>query len=435
MMVRSIHEPKEELASTTPKDELKKVKMTRRQRRRDKEGVGMPKGYGSQLAKYQLEKHTLSGLPSTEHSFTVLGIESSCDDTAAAVVRSDGTVLSNVVYSQHEIHEKFGGIVPNLAKGAHEENIEKAVQGAIESAGMTSIEDVDAIAVTKGPGLEVCLRVGFRKAQALARSSGKPFITVHHLEAHCMVARLAGERILREGANESAVVHEDCEKLDQEMKENSGSSSSPDTADLASGEDERHHFHMQPKVEFPFLTLLASGGHTSILLCKGMGEYSVLGGTLDDALGEAFDKASRLLGLRSASSGGLAVELEARKYVESQREGVDDSAFDESSVYPIKGYSYLKVPLRGKPTCDFSYSGLKNSFRMQVEQSRRTMLGSDGAGDDERTDAIAQATNAPAGQMEEAPKELVVGCVTQPLVDGHVFVYNEEGSLLSSIYV
>ncbi|KAJ1394857.1 glycoprotease family-domain-containing protein, partial [Ochromonadaceae sp. CCMP2298] len=136
---------------------------------------------------------THSGMVDTSRPFLVLGIESSCDDTGVAVVRSDGTVLSNVVYSQTAIHEKFGGIVPSLAMEAHRSNIDIAVEEALSKAGLTSLSQVDAIAVTKGPGLEICLRVGLRKGQALAGQYCKPFVAVHHLEAHCMMARLAGE--------------------------------------------------------------------------------------------------------------------------------------------------------------------------------------------------------------------------------------------------
>ena len=133
-------------------------------------GLGKPKGYWDVKSRYTLERQTLSGLPDKSKPYLVLGIESSCDDTGAAIVRSDGVVLSNVVYSQYEIHQKFGGIVPSLAMEAHKGNIEKAVAEAIQQAGLLSLDDVDAIAVTRGPGLEICLRVGFQKAQVDQRT-------------------------------------------------------------------------------------------------------------------------------------------------------------------------------------------------------------------------------------------------------------------------
>ena len=141
----------------------KTFRVKRLTKRRD--GTGKPKGYFD--SRYVLERCQNSGLVQLDPQkpFLVLGIESSCDDTGVAVVSSDGKVLSNVVYSQYEIHEKFGGVVPALAIEAHKANIDKAIQGALSQAGLSSVAEVDAIAVTKGPGLEVCLRVGLRKAQ------------------------------------------------------------------------------------------------------------------------------------------------------------------------------------------------------------------------------------------------------------------------------
>lgn len=123
-----------------------------------------PKGY-LLSSNYVLDRSCLSGGVDTSKEFLVLGIESSCDDTAAAVVSSKGRVLSNEVISQYSLHERFGGIVPNLAKKGHEDNIDSVVDRALQRAGLQSAADVDAIAVTKGPGLEICLRVGYRKAQ------------------------------------------------------------------------------------------------------------------------------------------------------------------------------------------------------------------------------------------------------------------------------
>ena len=129
--------------------------------------VMKPKGFDGLSSIYSFPDviEAKSGLPSSNKSFTVLGIESSCDDTGVAIVRSDGVILSNIVYSQYEIHQKFGGIVPMLAQNAHMDNIDKALQRALSEANLTGIQDVDAIAVTQGPGLEVCLRVGLKKAQ------------------------------------------------------------------------------------------------------------------------------------------------------------------------------------------------------------------------------------------------------------------------------
>lgn len=284
------------------------------------EGFGKPKGYSDKNLRYVLEHGSRSGLPDLSKSFLVLGIESSCDDTGVAIVRSDGTVLSNVVISQNDIHEQFGGIVPSLAMEQHKININVAVEEAVRRAGLSTLQEVDAVAVTKGPGLEICLRVGLRRAQEIATQFKKPFVTVHHLEAHCMMARLAGQTLHAEASR----------------SDDGGSS-------------------FEPKVKFPFLALLASGGHTSLLLCRELGDYTMLGGTLDDALGEAFDKAARQLGLRGSTSGGVAIERAAAAYTAALQ--ADPAYLQEA---PMR--SGMKVPMKDKRNCDFSYAGIKNEL-------------------------------------------------------------------------
>lgn len=232
---------------------------------------------------------------------------------------------------------------------AHRNNIDIAVEKALQEAGLNSVNDVDAISVTKGPGLEICLRVGIRKAQALATEYNKPFVTIHHLEAHCLMARLAGETV----------------KDENNARENQH-------------ENKKNEFNFSPKIEYPFLALLASGGHTSLQLVEGLGKYAVLGGTLDDSLGEAFDKASRLLGLRTGGSGGAAVEAAARLGT-CRRE-----------------YFSMTIPMQSKPNCDFSYAGLKNSFRVAVQKARR------------ESGLDVDSTNAPAGQNMEAPEPIML---------------------------
>ena len=318
-----------------------------RKKSRDREGLGKPKG--AMLPKYELIRHQLSGLP-TSDPYLVIGIETSCDDTGVAIVSSNGSILANVVYSQYEMHERFGGVVPSLAMESHKSNIDKAIVQALEKAGLHSLSEIDAVAVTRGPGLEICLRVGCRKAQAIAMEYDKPFVTVHHLEAHCLIARLAGVEITEESTSQS-----------------SNNTTSMDRS-----------FAFQPKVDFPFLVFLASGGHTSIMLCHGVGDFRLLGGTLDDALGEAFDKAARLLGLRLSGSGGAAVEALAR------------------SGNPYAYRSFLKVPMRDRIDCDFSYAGMKSSFRLAVMAARAAA----GITDESKL----RSTNAPANQMEESPE-------------------------------
>jgi len=329
-----------------------------------------PKVFSDASLRYSLKKEALSGLPDLTKPFTVLGIESSCDDTGVAIVKSDGTIVSNVVYSQFDIHKKFGGIVPSLAMEQHKLNINVAVDEALAQSGL-KMEDIGAVAVTQGPGLEVCLRVGMRKAQAIATEYKKPFVTVHHLEAHCMMARLAGQI--------PQIGFIDTPKADEAT---ASTHSPPNPAKLSAGESTLPHF--APKVDFPFLVLLASGGHTSLLVCRELGDYTVLGGTLDDALGEAFDKAARLLGLQSATSGGVAIERAAAEYQSYLRstggetskcsartalERVLDTKTGGGELRP----SGLSVPMKSETNCHFSYAGIVMCVFNEVKTSLCTL--------------------------------------------------------------
>ncbi|HEY1707361.1 MAG TPA: tRNA (adenosine(37)-N6)-threonylcarbamoyltransferase complex transferase subunit TsaD [Rhizomicrobium sp.] len=224
---------------------------------------------------------------------TVLGIETSCDETAAAVVRGTapgpGEILSNVVFSQLDAHRPYGGVVPEIAARAHIEILDGIVDEALTTAGV-SLADVDAIAVTAGPGLIGGVMVGLTTAKALALAARKPLIAVNHLEAHAFTARLT------EG------------------------------------------------VEFPFLLLLISGGHCQLLGAEGVGKFRLYGTTIDDAVGEAFDKTAKLLGL--SYPGGPAVEALAKQ--------------GDPKRY------VLPRPLRGREGADFSFSGLKTAVRQVV---------------------------------------------------------------------
>lgn len=193
----------------------------------------------------------------------ILAIDTSCDDTSVAVVRGV-QVLSNVISSQESIHAEWGGVVPNLARRAHEERIEAVVQAALKRAN-TPIGDIDAIAVTYGPGLAIALEVGIRKAKQLAQQYSKPIVAVNHMEGHLLA----------------------------------------NIADLSQEEIRA--------IQFPVLGLLVSGGHTELVEMKDFGKYVLLGKTLDDAAGEAMDKVARLLGL--GYPGGAALSQLAKKGV------------------------------------------------------------------------------------------------------------------------
>lgn len=185
----------------------------------------------------------------------VLGIESSCDETAAAIVTSNKEILSSVVLSQTEAHAPYGGVVPEIAARSHIEHIDHVIMNALAQANCPWT-DIDAVAATTGPGLIGGVIVGTMAGKTIASVLGKPFIAVNHLEGHALTARLTGN------------------------------------------------------VEFPFLLMLMSGGHCQVLLVNGVGQYQKFGGTLDDAAGEAFDKTAKLLGL--PFPGGPAVEKAAR---------------------------------------------------------------------------------------------------------------------------
>jgi N6-L-threonylcarbamoyladenine synthase len=220
----------------------------------------------------------------------VLGIETSCDETAAAIVDDTRRIRADVVKSQLEDHRKFGGIVPEVAARAHLDSLDAIVARALADAEL-GFEDLDAVAATGGPGLIGGVIVGVMTAKAIAAARGLPFIAVNHLEGHALTARLTDD------------------------------------------------------VAFPYLVLLATGGHCQLLIAEGVGRYRRLGTTMDDAVGEAFDKGAKMLGL--PYPGGPEVERRA--------ETGDAKRFD------------LPRPLKGRPGCDFSFSGLKTALRQTIE--------------------------------------------------------------------
>lgn len=220
----------------------------------------------------------------------VLGIETSCDETAAAIVDGAGTIHANVVFSQIEDHAPFGGVVPEIAARAHLDHLQPVIARALEEAGL-GFDELDAVAATGGPGLIGGVLVGTMTAKAIAMARGIPYLAVNHLEAHALTARLTD------------------------------------------------------KVAFPYLLLLVSGGHCQLIAVEGLGRYRRLGTTIDDAVGEAFDKTAKLLGM--GYPGGPALEKTAA--------GGDPKRFD------------LPRPMVGKPGCDFSFSGLKTAVRQKVE--------------------------------------------------------------------
>ena len=219
----------------------------------------------------------------------ILGIESSCDETAASLITENElgipVVLSNVISSQEDVHKKYGGVVPELAARSHIEKIDWIVKKAIDDSGV-KINQIDAVAATAGPGLIVCLSVGLSFGKAFASSLKKPFIAVNHLEGHALSPKLNSE------------------------------------------------------LNYPYLLLLISGGHSQYLCVKNLSQYKRLGTTIDDAIGEAFDKTAKLLGIEFP--GGPKIEILAKKG--------DPNKYD------------LPKPIFNKGGCNLSFAGLKTAI-------------------------------------------------------------------------
>jgi len=218
----------------------------------------------------------------------ILGIESSCDETAASIVTENEqgipTILSNIVSSQIDVHKEFGGVVPELAARSHIEKIDSITKKAINDSGI-KMEEIDAVASTAGPGLIVCLSVGLSFGKAMASSLNKPFMAINHLEGHALSPKLNSE------------------------------------------------------LNYPYLLLLISGGHTQFLSVQGLGSYKRLGTTIDDAVGEAFDKTAKLLGIEFP--GGPQIEVYAKK--------------GDPKKY------VLPKPIFYKGGCNLSFAGLKTA--------------------------------------------------------------------------
>ncbi|MBV1706423.1 MAG: tRNA (adenosine(37)-N6)-threonylcarbamoyltransferase complex transferase subunit TsaD [Hyphomicrobiales bacterium] len=226
----------------------------------------------------------------------VLGIETTCDETAAAIVRSrpggGGEILANEVMSQIALHASYGGVVPEIAARAHVEYLDHLIRRALKTADVR-LTDLDGLAAAAGPGLIGGVLVGLTTGKMLSLASRKPLIAINHLEAHALTARLTDA------------------------------------------------------LEFPYLALLVSGGHSQLLAVRGVGDYLRLGSTVDDAAGEAFDKVAKLLGL--GYPGGPMIERAA------------------ATGDPLR--FALPRPMLGRPKADFSFSGLKTAVRLEVERA------------------------------------------------------------------
>lgn len=265
----------------------------------------------------------------------VLGIESSCDETAAALVRSDRTIIAQHIASQDAAHRPYGGVVPEIAARAHVEVLSPLIAATLADAGMT-LADVDAVAATAGPGLIGGVMVGLVTAKALAMASDKPLIAVNHLEGHALSPRLA-----------------------------------------------------DASLQFPYLLLLVSGGHCQILVVKGVGRYRRLATTIDDALGEAFDKTAKILGL--GFPGGPAVEREA--------------LLGDPHAVP------LPRPLMGTAEPHFSFAGLKSAVLRAREGGRFEVPDIAASFQQAALDCVIDRTRRAVGQAAGVSALVVAGGV------------------------
>ena len=225
---------------------------------------------------------------------TFLGIETSCDETAASIViykDKKPHVISNIISSQIKEHKRFGGVVPELAARSHMQNIDFIINEALKK-GKVTLKNIDGIAATAGPGLTVCLNVGLNIGKSLAAFLGKPFIAVNHLEGHALSPGL------------------------------------------------------EKKIKFPYLLLLISGGHSQYIIVKGVGKYKQIGTTIDDALGEAFDKTAKILDL--GYPGGPNLEVKAKKGDEN--------------------FFILPRPILNRGGCNLSFAGLKTAVLREAQK-------------------------------------------------------------------
>ena len=228
---------------------------------------------------------------------TFLGIETSCDETAASIViykDKKPHVISNIISSQIKEHKRFGGVVPELAARSHMQNIDFIINEALKK-GKVTLKNIDGIAATAGPGLTVCLNVGLNIGKSLAAFLGKPFIAVNHLEGHALSPGL------------------------------------------------------EKKIKFPYLLLLISGGHSQYIIVKGVGKYKQIGTTIDDALGEAFDKTAKILDL--GYPGGPNLEIKAKKGDEN--------------------FFILPRPILNRGGCNLSFAGLKTAVLREAQKIKK----------------------------------------------------------------
>jgi N6-L-threonylcarbamoyladenine synthase len=266
------------------------------------------------------------------NNMIILGIETSCDETAVSVIEANQkiSVLSSIVSSQVQLHSKWGGVVPNLAAREHLKNILPVIEASLKKAGIKSSE-ITLLAVTNGPGLIPALLIGTNAAKTLSYVWKKPLLGIHHIEGH-IYANFIENKI-------SVNLKSQISNLKQTLKNNPP----------ADGQ--------KPKTKFPILCLVVSGGHTQIVLMKNHLKYKIIGQTLDDAAGEAFDKVARILGL--GYPGGPIISTKADEY--------------KLKAKNQKPKTKLPRPMLNSKNFDFSFSGLKTAVLYAVKKNPKIL--------------------------------------------------------------
>ncbi len=254
--------------------------------------------------------------PNFKHNL-ILAIDTSCDETSVAVMHGD-KVLSNLYSSQIELHKQYGGVVPSIAKLAHQERIDSILEESLKRSKIT-LGEIDAVAVTVGPGLAIALEIGILKAKEVAENYHKPLVAVNHMEGH-----LLSGLVLRNSKNEIK----------------------------------------KETINFPALGVLVSGKHTELVMVEDFGKYKIIGETLDDACGECFDKCGRLLGL------GYPAGPAITKFAKENRENIKLEIVHKNTSVLVKGTNIsskreylLPISMANSGDLNFSYSGLKTAFR------------------------------------------------------------------------
>lgn len=292
----------------------------------------------------------------------ILAIETSCDETAVSVVASSDQILetlSNEVSSQVKLHAKWGGVVPNLAAREHVKNIDLLLKSALKEADV-SPADIDAIAVTQGPGLIPALLVGVNYAKTLSYLWGKPLIPIHHIEGH-IYANFIKDKISVSASNQ---------ETNTKQIQNSNFLNPKQIQKFKSYKPETN----EADIKFPILCLVVSGGHTQLILMRGHLRYEIIGQTVDDAVGEAFDKVARILGI--GYPGGPGVARWANKFQETSDKSqtnsnnqISNTKKDPGCGLRVTGYGLrFPRPMLSRKNFDFSFSGLKTAVLYEVKK-------------------------------------------------------------------